>query len=171
MEHSTTKGIVLVEKFYEDLELWYPYLRLKETGADMKIAGLERDVTYNSKHGYPAESEIGVNDVNPANLDILIIPGGYAPDHMRRHQAMVDIVRKAFDNSAVIGFICHGGWIAASAGIVNGKRCTSFFAIKDDMVNAGADWCDEEVVQDGNIISSRTPKDLPAFCSTIMQSV
>lgn len=169
MERSTIKGIILVENLYEDLELWYPYLRLKEAGADIQIAGPEAGVIYNAKHGYPAKSEVGVDDLDPANLDVLIIPGGYAPDHMRRHQSMVELVRKAFDNSAVVGFICHGGWLAVSAGIVSGKRCTSFFAIKDDMVNAGAQWYNEEVVQDGNLVSSRTPKDLPAFCSTILQ--
>lgn len=168
---ESVKGAVLVEKSYEDLELWYPLLRLREAGASMQIVGPVAGETYESKHGYPAKSDIAALDLEMPETDVLIIPGGYAPDRMRRDRAMVNLVASAFSGETIVGFICHAGWMPVSANILHGKRATSVSAIKDDMINAGAEWVDEEVVQDGNLISSRTPQDLPAFCKTIIQNL
>jgi protease I len=159
---------VLAEDLYQELELWYPAIRLREAGAEVQIVGMPGVDTYESKHGYPVQVDVAVDDVSPADFDAIVIPGGYAPDRMRRHQALLDFVRGVYDQGGIVAFICHAGWVPISAGIVEGKRVTSFFAIRDDLVNAGADWVDEEVVQDGNLISSRTPADLAAFCRTII---
>jgi protease I len=153
---------------YEDLELWYPLLRMKEAGADVDVVGVSDVEAYESKHGYPAKVDVVVDEARPDAFDAVIIPGGYAPDRMRRHEPLLSFVRGVFENGGIVAFICHAGWVPISAGIVEGKRVTSFFAIKDDLINAGADWVDEEVVQDGNLISSRTPADLPAFCRAII---
>jgi len=162
---------VLAEDHYEDLELWYPLIRMREAGAQVDVVGMPGVDAYHSKHDYPAKVDVAVDEVVPDDFDAVIIPGGYAPDLMRRHQAMLNFVRGIFENGDIVGFICHAGWVPISAGIVEGKTVTSFYAVKDDLVNAGADWVDEEVVQDGNLISSRTPADLPAFCRTIIASL
>lgn len=171
MQLQGKKAIILAEKFYEDLELWYPLLRLREEGASVRVIGPEANATYQSKHGYPVTSDATPADINPEDVDCLIIPGGYAPDHIRRHPEMIQLVAAVAAKGAKIGFICHGGWVSASADIVRGRKITSFFAIKDDMVNAGAEWVDAEVVCDGNLISSRTPHDLPAFCKAIINAL
>jgi protease I len=170
MDLQGKRVAVLVEILYEDLELWYPYYRLLEAGAEVHILGTGKS-TYESKHGYPAKEDLKVDDVAASDYDAVIIPGGYAPDHMRRHPPMIKFIREAHEHGAVIAFICHGGWAPISAGILEGKTATSFLAIKDDMVNAGVDWVDEEVVVDGNLISSRTPTDLPAFGKAIVEAL
>lgn len=162
---------ILAEDQYEDLELWYPLLRMKEAGARVDIVGMPGVETYRGKHDYPARVGVSVDEVSPDDFDALIIPGGYAPDRMRRHRPLLDLVRGVFEGGGVVAFICHAGWVPISAGIVEGKRVTSVSAIKDDLTNAGAEWVNEEVVQDGNLISSRTPADLPAFCRTIIASL
>lgn len=159
---------VFVENFYEDLELWYPVLRFREAGAQVLIIGPKRE-TYTSKHGYPAQADKAVNDVRPGEFDALVIPGGYSPDHMRRHPAMVDFVRQMHKQGKVVAAICHAGWMLASAGILQGRTVTGFRSIKDDLVNAGATYVDQDVVQDGTLITSRQPADLPAFCRTIIE--
>lgn len=158
---------ILAEDVYEDLELWYPYYRLKEAGADVVVLGTGKE-TYESKHGYPVQADTPVDEVSPDDFDAVVIPGGYSPDKMRRHPPMIDFVRDTDAAGKIVAFICHAGWVPVSAGIVEGRTVTSFFSIKDDMVNAGANWVDREVVRDGNLISSRTPDDLPAFCRTII---
>ena len=160
---------VLVEDAYEDQELWYPVQRLKEEGAEVTIVGPEAGSTYKSKHGYPAVSDQAASEVSAAELDGIVIPGGYAPDRMRRDEAMVRLVREVFEAGKIVAAVCHGGWMLCSAGVLKGKTATSFFSIKDDMVNAGAEWVDREVVQDGQLITSRTPDDLPAFVGTILK--
>jgi protease I len=160
--------VVLVEELYEDQELWYPARRLAEAGAEVMLVGPEAGATYKSKHGYPAKSEKAANDVAADDLDGLIIPGGYAPDRMRRHKSMVDLVRNAYNAGKIVAAICHAGWMLCSAGVLKGKNVTSFSAIRDDMVNAGASWVDRDVVQDENLITSRTPDDLPAFMRAII---
>ena len=162
---------VLAEDHYEDLELWYPLIRMREAGAQVDVVGMPGVDAYHSKHDYLVKVDVAVDEVVPDDFDAVIIPGGYAPDLMRRHQAMLNFVRGIFENGDIVAFICHAGWVPISAGIVEGKTVTSFYAVKDDLVNAGADWVDEEVVQDGNLISSRTPADLPAFCRTIIASL
>ena len=161
---------VLVENFYEDLELWYPVLRFREEGARVSIVGPRID-KFTSKNGYPASADVAIDQANPGDYDAVIIPGGYAPDHMRRTPAMVEFVRRAHEGGALIGAICHAGWMLASAGIARGKRLTCFFSIKDDLVNAGARYEDREVVRDGTLVTSRVPSDLPAFCRTLIEAM
>lgn len=161
---------MLVENFYEDLELWYPVLRFREEGAQVTLVG-PRAETFTSKHGYPAKAEVAVDRVSAADFDAVLIPGGYAPDHMRRTPAMVELVRQANARGAIIGAICHAGWMLASADIVRDRRLTGFFSIQDDLVNAGARFEDHEVVRDGNLVTSRTPADLPAFCRTLIEAL
>jgi protease I len=159
---------VLVEKFYEDLELWYPVLRLREAGCDVKIVGPKAGETYASKHGYPAKSDISAADVKAADFDAIVIPGGYSPDHMRRHKSMVDLVTDAARQGKILAAICHGPWMLCSARCLKGRKVTGFFAIRDDVENAGGVWQDAAVVRDGNLVTSRTPDDLPAFMQGIL---
>ncbi|MDQ7850507.1 MAG: type 1 glutamine amidotransferase domain-containing protein [Armatimonadota bacterium] len=169
MELSGTRVAVLVEENYEDLELWYPLLRLREAGAEVKTVGPAAGQEYKSKHGYPAKADLGMEKANAADFDALVIPGGYAPDRMRRHAAMLGLVRAMHEAGKPVAFICHAGWVPISAGIVRGRTVTSFSAIRDDLINAGAQWVDQEVVVDGNLISSRSPADLPAFCRELVR--
>ncbi len=162
---------VLVEKFYEDLELWYPVMRLREAGALVKIVGPKAGETYASKHGYPAKAEVSAAEVKAADFDAIIIPGGYSPDHMRRHKSMVDLVIEAARQGKILASICHGPWMLCSAKCLKGKRVTAFFAIRDDLENAGAIFEDAACVRDGNIITSRTPDDLPAFMQGILKAL
>jgi protease I len=171
MSLSGKNVIILAENFYEDLELWYPYYRLKEEGADVKIVGMPGVESYGSKHGYPVHPDLTPQDVEIEKIDALLVPGGYAPDKLRRYPEMLALVRKAFDQGSVIGMICHAGWLPISAGIIKGKKVTSVSAIKDDMVNAGGEWLDQAVVVDDNLISSRTPTDLPAYCKAIIAAL
>ncbi len=147
---------------YEDLELWYPKLRLEEAGYTTKLAG-EETRTYTSKHGYPATAELAVAAVRSEDFAGLLIPGGFMPDKLRRNEDVLRLTREFHRDGKLIAFICHGGWIPISAKILKGKRATGTRAIKDDLENAGALWVDEPVVVDGNLISSRTPKDLAPF--------
>jgi protease I len=170
MNLADRKVAVLVEELYQDAEMIYPYFRMKEEGAEVIIVGPKID-TYRSKHGYPAEADAVAEAVSAEELDAVIIPGGYAPDRMRRHQAMVGLVRDAVDKGKVVAAICHAGWMLASADVIRGKKVTGFFAIKDDLIHAGGNYVDEEVVVDGNIITSRKPDDLPAFCRAIISAL
>lgn len=163
------KIAIFLEDLYEDLEFWYPDIRMKEEGAEIIVVAPETDQTYTGKHGIPAKPDKAVADVKTNDFNALIIPGGYSPDKMRRHKDMVDFVKKMNDEGKIIAAICHGGWMLASADIISGRKLTSFFSIKDDMVHAGARWIDQEVVCDGNIITSRNPQDLPAFCREIIK--
>lgn len=159
---------VLIEDLYEDQEFWYPVRRLTEAGAEVIVVGPEAQATYKSKYGYPAVSDQMATQVSSSEIDGVVIPGGYAPDRIRRHGAMVDLVREAYHDGKIVAAICHGGWLLCSADVLQGRNATSFFAIKTDMVNAGAKWIDREVVRDANLITSRTPDDLPAFLREII---
>ena len=162
------KVLMFVGDMFEDLELMYPKLRLIEEGAAVVLAGVDTEVTYKGYHGYPAKADVLLSDVNPDNYDILVIAGGFAPDKLRRDMDVKNITRAMHEQGKVIAFICHAGWIPISAGIVNGYRCTSTRGITDDLENAGAKWVNEPVVIDRNLISSRAPDDLPAFCRAII---
>lgn len=168
MDLTGKRVAAFVEEIYEDLELWYPVLRLREAGAEVRIVGPGAGETYKSKHGYPAKADLGMDEAQAADFDALVIPGGFAPDRMRRHVAMLKLVRAIHEAGKPVAFICHAGWVPISAGIVRGRTVTSVSAIKDDLVNAGALWVDKEVVVDGNLVSSRTPADLPAFCRELI---
>lgn len=170
MELSGKRIAVLAEDLYEDLDLWYPVLRFRESGAEVIIVGAGSP-SYASKHGYPVTADRSADQVDADDLDALIIPGGYAPDRMRRHKAMVELVRRSCERGIVVAAICHGGWMLASAGVLRGRKVTGFFAIRDDLVNAGAAYEDREVVRDGNLVTSRKPDDLPAFCRTIAEAL
>ena len=171
MDLTGKRVAVLAEDTYEDLELWYPALRLREAGAAVTIVGTGSKKTYASKHGYPVTVDTQADRVFYSDFDAVIIPGGYAPDRLRRYPAVLKLVREMFEYGKLIAAICHAGWVPISAGIVRGKRLTSVSAIKDDLVNAGATWEDAEVVVDANLITSRTPEDLPAFCRAIIKAL
>jgi len=161
---------ILAEDLFEDLELWYPLIRMREAGAEVVVLGTGK-TKYTGKHGLTVDPDKKVDRAAPEEFDAVIIPGGYAPDRMRRHEPLVDFVRRAFEIGRVVAYICHAGWVPISAGVVKGRTVTSFFSIADDLRNAGATWVDEEVVRDGNLISSRYPADLPTFCRTIIEAV
>lgn len=161
--------LLFVDEIYEDLELWYPKLRLEEAGFKTVIAGAEAGKTYAGKHGYPCKADISYDAVQAKIFDGLVIPGGYAPDKMRRHPKALEIVRQMHEAKKMIAFICHAGWVPISAKILKGKNVTGFSAIKDDLENAGAHFSDKPVVIDGNLITSRNPGDLPVFCKAILQ--
>ena len=169
MKLTEKRVVVLVEDQYEDMEAWYPILRLREEGATVVVVGPERDHIYLSKHGYPLKSDFAAGEVDIRNFDALVIPGGYAPDLMRRHPEMVQLVARAYDMDKIVAAICHAGWMLTSAEILDGKKVTGFFSIKDDLVHAGAKFVDREVVIDGNLITSRNPNDLPAFMRAIIE--
>jgi len=171
MELKGKRIAVLAENNYQELEVWYPLLRLREAGAETFVVGSGSADTYTSKHGYPVQVDAVADQVRAADLDAIVIPGGYAPDLMRRYPAMVNLVREAFEQGKVVAAICHAGWMLVSANVLKGKKATCFFAIKDDLVNAGAIYIDAEVVRDGNLITSRMPSDLPAFCRTIIEAL
>jgi protease I len=162
---------VLAENSYQELELWYPLLRLREAGAEVLVVGTGSADTYTSKLGYPVQVDVAADQVSATSLDAIVVPGGYAPDLMRRYPAMVSLVREAFEQGKIVAAICHAGWMLVSAGILSGKEATCFFSIKDDVINAGANYVDAEVVRDGNLITSRVPADLPAFCRTIIAAL
>ncbi len=155
---------------YEDLELWYPKIRLEEEGARTVVAGTG-EKTYQGKRGYPITVDTSVDQISARDFDGLVIPGGYAPDIMRRSAKLLQLTREIYQAGKPVAFICHAGWVPISAGIVRGKRGTSVGAIKDDLVNAGLIWEDSPVVVDGNLISSRTPADLPVFCKALIAAL
>ena len=171
MQLTGRRVAILAENLYQEMELWVPYYRLKEEGAEVHVVGAGGAKSYTSKHGYPVNVDVQAEQVNALEYDAVIIPGGFAPDMMRRSPAMVKLVREAHGHGKLVAAICHAGWMPVSAGILKGKLATSFFSIKDDLVNAGAQWVDEEVVVDGNLITSRKPDDLPAFCREIVKAL
>lgn len=158
--------LILAGPMFEDMELLYPQYRLREEGADVVVAGLG-EPKYSGKKGHPVEVDTDVDGVSADDFDAVVIPGGYLPDHLRRSEKVLDLVRSAYESGKTVAAICHAGWVPVSAGICRGKRMTSYWSIRDDLVNAGADWVDEEVVVDGNLISSRKPDDIPAFIAAI----
>ncbi|MBE7559324.1 type 1 glutamine amidotransferase [bacterium] len=162
---------ILVERMYEDLELWYPYYRLKEAGAVPVRVGPGTEKVFPSKYGYPAPVDRQVVEVAASDFDAVVIPGGFAPDFMRRTQAMIDFVTEFARLGRPMAAICHGVWMLCSADALRGKRATCFYAIRHDVIHAGAAYVDEEVVVDGNIITARKPEDLPAFVKALLAAL
>lgn len=163
------KSVVFVEDHYEDLELWYPKIRLEEAGVNVATAGPVAGNIYKGKHGYPCKADLSFKEAAAKAFDAVIIPGGFAPDRLRRSPDVLHCVKEAFTKGKTVAFICHGGWVPISAKILKGKAVTGTVAIKDDLENAGALWRDAAVVIDGNLISSRTPLDLPSFAKAILE--
>lgn len=163
--------VSLVHESFEDLELWYPVLRLREAGAEVVLAGEDARHTYSGKYGVPATSDIDFSGLAARDWDGLIIPGGWAPDKLRRFPDVLEAVRSMNDSGKVIGQICHAGWVLASAGILAGRSVTSTPGIRDDMVNAGANWKNEPVVRDRNLVSSRRPPDLPDYLRVLLEAL
>ena len=154
---------MLVEQQYQEMEIWYPLYRLREAGAKVVTVGPVAGGTYPSKVGYPCKAEMSWDDAKAADFDGVIAPGGFAPDFIRRSANAISFVKDFAKQGKLVAAICHGPWVLCSADVLRGKKATSFFAIKDDVVNAGAIWEDSEVVRDGNLVTSRKPDDLPAF--------
>lgn len=169
MDLKNKKILIFVDQEYEDLELQYPKYRMLEEGAQVVIAGPKGQEAYKGYHGYPCKSDISFDDVNVNNFHALIIPGGYAPDKLRKIPKVIEIIKTFNEQEKLIAFICHAGSVPISAKILKGVKCTSWASIKDDLVNAGAHWVDESVVIDRHFISSRYPDDLPFFCHSIIQ--
>lgn len=160
--------LILVGPEYEDLEVWYPKLRLEEAGLTVRLAGLgERE--YRGKHGYPCPVDGRIQDFLAKDLAGLVAPGGWAPDKLRRDPEVLRRVREVHEDGKMVATICHGPWVLISAGIVRGRRLTSTVGIKDDVVNAGATWVDAPAVVDRNLVSARVPKDLPAFGAAMLE--
>jgi len=162
--------LILAGPDYEDLELQYPRYRLMDEGARITIAGIG-EPSYTGKKGYPVDVDVQVTEISASSFDALVIPGGYAPDKMRRVPELLDLVREMNDQGKPIGFICHAGWVPISAGILKGKRITCVSAIKDDVINAGAEYVNEAVVVDGNLVTSRTPDDLPQWLPALIDTI
>ncbi|QDP39074.1 type 1 glutamine amidotransferase domain-containing protein [Radiobacillus deserti] len=163
MRLADKKVLSFVSDDFEDLELWYPILRLREEGATVYLAGEKANHTYIGKYGVPAESDFAFKDVKADDYDAVLVPGGWAPDKLRRYPEVLEFVRRMDEYEKPIGQICHAGWVLISADILKGRKVTSTPGIKDDMTNAGATWYDEAVVVDGHIVSSRRPPDLPPY--------
>jgi protease I len=162
---------VLAENMYEDLELWYPLIRLREAGAEVSVVAPTAGATYKSKHGLEVKADLSAEDAKAKQFDAVVIPGGFAPDYMRRSEAMVRFVKDANDEGKVVAAICHAGSMLVSAKVLKGKTVTCYKSIKDDVVNAGGNYVDRAVVRDGDLITSRVPDDLPAFCGEIIAAL
>jgi len=165
------KVAILAENFYEEMELWYPYFRLQEAGFTVDLVGTAKGATYKGKNGYPCVATHASSEVRAADYALVVIPGGYSPDHMRRCAATVALVKEAAKLKLPLAAICHGAWMLASCADLKGRRLTSFMSIKDDLVNAGATWVDEAAVVDGNLITSRTPQDLVPFTVAMLHAL
>ncbi len=164
------KVALLIEDMYQEAEALVPYYRLQEAGFEVDVVGPEVRV-YKSKLGYPLKATVAAADARADDYVAVVIPGGYAPDRMRRHADMVRFVREMNDQGKVIAAICHAGWVLVEADILRGRRCTSFFSIRRDMENAGGLWEDSPVVVDGNLVTARVPDDLPAYLKAILQKL
>ena len=171
MKLTGKKIAIMLDRGYQELEVWYPYYRLKEEGAAVVLVGPESAATYPSKLGYPCVSDAAARETKGGEFDAVIVPGGWAPDFMRRDESMIRFFRQCAEAKILLAAICHGGWMLCCTDALRGRRATSFVAIRHDMINAGAEWVDEECVVDGNVITARKPDDLPAFCKAIIDAL
>lgn len=161
---------VLVDEGFEDLEFWVPVMRLREEGAQVVIIATRLE-TFRGKHCLTVRPDVVIEQVDPASLDALVVPGGWAPDKLRRSEAVLALVRAMDAQKKIIAAICHAGWVLASAGIVRGRRATGSRGIKDDLVNAGAIWVDEPALRDGHLVWGRVVEDIPAFCRELVRAL
>ena len=168
MQLSGKKIALLVDNLYQEMEVWYPLYRLREAGAQVVTVGAKAGETYTSKLGYPVHCDRSYDEVSASQFDGVVVPGGYAPDHIRRHAKANQFVRDMDAQGKLVASVCHAAWVLCSADILKGRKATSFFAIRDDVVHAGAHWVDAEVVVDRNLVTSRKPDDLPAFCRAMI---
>ena len=171
MELSGKRIAIMLDEQYQEMEVWYPYYRLREAGAAVVLVAPQRGQTYASKLGYPYVSDRAARECSGADFDAVVVPGGWAPDFMRRDESMIGFIRQCAEAGIVLAAICHGGWMLCCTDALRGRRATSFVAIKHDMINAGAEWVDEECVVDGNVITARMPDDLPAFCRAVIDAL
>ena len=168
---AAKKIAIMVDEMYQVLEVWYPYYRFCEAGLEVNLVAAEAGKEYHSKEGYPCLSEVSAREVNAGDYDCMLVPGGFAPDFMRRNADVIKFANDMVNAGRIIAAICHGGWLLCSTQIYKGKRATCFMAIKDDIKNAGAEYVDAECVVDGNLITSRKPDDLPDFCTAILKKL
>ena len=166
------KIVMLAGPGFEDLEFWVVYMRMVEAGFEVRIAGTEKGKEYTSKSGgLVAKSEYAASEIQARETDAVLIPGGWAPDKLRRDTAVLDLVRGVYDRGAVVGMICHAGLVGISAGIVTGKKATGSLGIKDDLENAGAVWVDKPALSDGNLVWGRVVKDIPYYCRELINTL
>lgn len=170
-EDRATRAALFVEEGFEDLEFWVTYMRLREVGAQVRIVGIVADKQYRGKNGLAASSEVSASDVSADDFDVVVVPGGWAPDKLRRYPEVTSIVADAYAQDKIVGLICHAGLVGISAGIVKGHRATGSTGIKDDLINAGAEWVDEPAFRDGNIVWGRVVEDIPDFCRELVQAI
>lgn len=168
MQLDNHRVAVLLERSFEDLEFWVPTMRLQEEGADVTIASPEAGRTYTGKHGLTATSEVAAADLDADDFDAVVVPGGWAPDKMRRYEGVTSFVRDLYEQDKIVALICHAGLVGISADIVDGHRATGSLGIKDDIVNAGATWVDQAAFRDGNIVWGRVVEDIPDFCRVLV---
>ncbi len=163
--------VVLLGEGFEDLEFWVPVMRLREEGADVTVAGLQPKTPVTGKNGLVTEADVAIDDVDAGALDAVVVPGGWAPDKLRRYGSVTSLVRSLHDRGAIVGMICHAGLVGISAGIVAGGRATGSLGIKDDLENAGATWVDEAAFRDGQIVWGRVVEDIPDFCRELVGAI
>ncbi len=168
MDLAGKKVLIIAGPTYEDRELFYPYYRYLEAKAKVTVAGIG-EKKYTGKYGVPVEVDAQTKDLVNEKWDIVIIPGGFAPDKIRVDESALKITAETLKAGRIVAAICHGPWVLVNAEVCKGKKVTSYANIKHDLINAGANWVDEEVVVDGGLITSRTPADLPAFCAAIIK--
>lgn len=171
MKLKGKRVVIFVEKLYNELEFWYPYFRFKEEGAEVKIVAPKMETYIGKYGGLPVKPDLTSKEINPDDFDAVFVPGGYCPDYLRAHKSITDFVKEMYERGNLVASICHGAWVLISAGIVKGKRITSTITIKDDVINAGAEFVDKEVVVDGNIVTSRKPDDLPFMLPEIIKKL
>lgn len=171
MDLANHRVAVLVDKSFEDLEFWVPTMRLREEGAEVVVAGREANQTFTGKHGLTAATEVAAGSLDATQLDAVVVPGGWAPDKLRRDVGVTDLIRKMDAHEKIVAQICHAGLVGISAGIVDCRRATGSQGIKDDLANAGAEWVDEAAFRDDHLVWGRVVKDIPAFCRTLVQAL
>lgn len=162
---------VLLDEGFEDLEFWVTVMRLREEGAEVTVVGTSAGKTVRGKNALQATSDVAASEVSAADFDSVVVPGGWAPDKLRRHAEVTDLVRAVYEQGKIVGLICHAGLVGISAGVVKGHRATGSLGVKDDLVNAGATWADEPAFRDGNLVWGRVVEDIPAWCRVLVDAI